>query len=198
MQELGYIVSDRRINSVKGFVGFTNDYSSVDSTKPVLVVGLKLAKEILGDKFNILDKKINENVYWTFKKTEKRTDFEDDLSRFYQRCFNKAADDIKYYYINIIKLKYSKIKKLYSILFSKEKKYIYINNDMIYLLYGKYVLGISLSFLRYCGIKTEKILSKIKENELNKIYEEDNPFVTMVKREVGNKEYVIPHFMSME
>ena len=110
MRELGYIVADRRFNNIKGFVGFTNDYSLVDSTKPVLVIGLKKAKEILGDKFNILNKKISENVYWTFKKTEKRTDFEIDLPLFYQRCLNNAVEGIKYYYINIIKLKYSKIK----------------------------------------------------------------------------------------
>lgn len=198
MRELGYIVADRRFNNIKGFVGFTNDYSSVDSTKPVLVIGLKKAKEIIGDKFNILDKKISENVYWTFKKTEKRTDFEADLPLFYQRCLNKAVEGIKYYYINIIKLKYSKIKKLYSILFSKEKKYIYINNDMIYVLYGNCVLGISLLYLRYCGIKSEKILAKIKENKENKIYEEDSPFVRKIKREIGNNEYVIPYFMSIE
>ena len=198
MRELGYIVSDRRFNNMKDFVGFANDISLVDSTKPVLVVGLKKAKEILGDKFNILDKKINDNVYWTFKKTEKRNDFDNDLSLFYKRCINRVTDSVKYCYVNIIRLKYSKLKKLHSILFSGDKKYIYISNDMLYVLYGTCILGLSLSLLKYCGINPIKILKKIKENKNNEIYEQDKPFVTRIKRAVLNKDYVIPYFMSME
>jgi hypothetical protein len=72
MEKLGYIISDRKINNIKDFVGFTDDISLVDSTKPVLIVGIKKAKEYCGKNFNILKKKIGHNISWTFKKTERR------------------------------------------------------------------------------------------------------------------------------
>ena len=199
MEKLGYIVADRKPNNLKGFVEFTNDFSSVDSTKPVLVIGYKRAKEILGDKFNILDKNISKNVSWTFKKTEKRIDYDEDIDKFYKACINNIIYNIKYYYINIIKLKYNKIKKLYNIIFSNNKKYIYINNGMLYLKYNDCVMGISLTILQYCGINTDKILTKITNNSSNVVYNETTPFVKELKKEIGNnKEYVIPYFISME
>lgn len=199
MEKLGYIVADRKPNNLKGFVEFTSDFSSVDSTKPVLIIGYKRAKELLGDKFNILDKNISKNVSWTFKKTEKRIDYDEDIDKFYKACINNIIYNIKYYYINIIKLKYNKIKKLYNIIFSNNKKYIYINNGMLYLKYNDCVMGISLTILQYCGINTDKILTRITNNSLNIVYNETTPFVKELKKEIGNnKEYVIPYFMSME
>ena len=199
MEKLGYIVADRKPNNLKGFVEFTSDFSSVDSTKPVLIIGYKRAKELLGDKFNILDKNISKNVSWTFKKTEKRIDYDEDIDKFYKACINNIIYNIKYYYINIIKLKYNKIKKLYNIIFSNNKKYIYINNGMLYLKYNDCVMGISLTILQYCGINTDKILTKITNNSSNVVYNETTPFVKELKKEIGNnKEYVIPYFISME
>lgn len=199
MEKLGFIVSDRKIQNMKGFVELTNDISNVDSTKPILIVGLKNAKNIIGHKFNILNKKVNDTTYWTFKKTEKRDDYEADLKLFYQRCLNIIVDNIKYNYINIIILKYNKIKKLYNILFNDNKNYIYINNNMIYCLYNSnHILGISLSLLDYCGIKPSKIIDKLKQNKGNIIYDDETPFVHKIKREFSNKEYAIPYFMSME
>jgi hypothetical protein len=199
MEKLGYIVADRKPNNLKGFVEFTSDFSSVDSTKPVLIIGYKRAKEILGDKFNILDKNISKNVSWTFKKTEKRIDYDEDIDKFYKACINNIIYNIKYYYINIIKLKYNKIKKLYNIIFSNNKKYIYINNGMLYLKYNDCVMGISLTILQYCGINTDKILTRITNNSSNVVYNETTPFVKELKKEIGNnKEYAIPYFMSME
>lgn len=199
MEKLGYIVADRKPNNLKGFVEFTSDFSSVDSTKPVLIIGYKRAKELLGDKFNILDKNISKNVSWTFKKTEKRIDYDEDIDKFYKACINNIIYNIKYYYINIIKLKYNKIKKLYNIIFSNNKKYIYINNGMLYLKYNDCVMGISLTILQYCGINTDKILTRITNNSLNVVYNETTPFVKELKKEIGNnKEYAIPYFMPME
>ena len=199
MEKLGYIVADRKPNNLKGFVEFTSDFSSVDSTKPVLVIGYKRAKEILGDKFNILNKNISKNVSWTFKKTEKRIDYDEDIDKFYKACINNIIYNIKYYYINILKLKYNKIKKLYNIIFSNNKKYIYINNGMLYLKYNDCVMGISLTILQYCGINIDKIITRITNNSLNVVYNETTPFVKELKKEIGNnKEYAIPYFMSME
>ena len=104
MKKLGYIVTDRKINNVKDFVEVVNDISLTDSTKPVLLVGLENAKKNI-ENFSILNKKVNDNLFWTFKKTEKRVDFENDINYFYNYIIYNITRNIKYYYINILNLK---------------------------------------------------------------------------------------------
>jgi len=197
MQKLGYIVSDRKINNVKGFVEVVNDFSLADPTKPILIVGYDLAKKYIKN-FSILDRRNNGNLFWTFKKTERRIDFENDLSYFYNYIINNIIYNINYYYINILNLKYNKIKILYNILFSNNNKYIYISNDMIYLLYNKNnILGISLIILEYIGIKKEKIIKKIYSNKNNIICTDISECIKIIKKEIGNKKYAVPYFMSI-
>jgi len=197
MQKLGYIVTDRKINGVKDFVGVVNDISLADPTKPVLIVGIKLAKKYI-DNFSILDKKVNDKLFWTFKKTEKREDFENDINNFYNYIIYNISNNIKYYYINILKLKYNKIKKLYNIIFSSEKKYIYISNNMMYFLHNeKDVFGISVSILEFLNIDIKKLFKKIYSNENNIICTNMSNCVKSIKTEIGNKKYVVPYFMSI-
>ncbi len=196
MEKLGYIVTDRKINNVKDFVGVVNDISLADPTKPILLVGIENAKKNIKD-FSILKKKANDNLFWTFKKTEKRVDFENDIDYFYNYIINNITSNIKYYYINILKLRYNKIKKLYNILFSGEKKYIYISNNMLYILYNGNILGISISIMEYMKIDIKKFFRKLYSNKNNIICTNASECVKSVKAEIGNKKYVIPYFMSM-
>ena len=196
MKKLGYIVTDRKINNVKDFVEVVNDISLTDSTKPVLLVGLENAKKNI-ENFSILNKKVNDNLFWTFKKTEKRVDFENDINYFYNYIIYNITRNIKYYYINILNLKYNKIKKLYNILFSNERKYIYISNNMLYILYNGSVLGISISILEYIKIDTKKFFRKLYSNKNNIICTNASDCVKSIKAEIGNKKYVVPYFMSI-
>lgn len=196
MAKLGYIISDNVINEKNSFVGYVNDISEADPTKPILYIGYKNAKKVEGYK-NILDKKIKDNIFWTFKKTESRSDYEIDLENFYKYIINNILDNINYYYINIIYIKYNKLKKLYNILFNyREQKYIYISKNMIYFLYENNTYGISLSLLEYMGISTEKILQRIKSNKSNNIVYDKTEKVHKILKEVGyDNKYSIPYLM---
>lgn len=197
MSSLGYIVSDTKIKNLKGFVEQVNDVSLADLTKPTLFVGIENAKKNIKN-FSILDKKYGDNIYWTFKKTEKRVEFEDDIEKFYNNIIYNISCNIKYYYINIYNLRYNKIKKLYNILFSDKGKYIYISNEMIYLLYKEnIILGISLNLLEYIKIKKEKILNKLYSNKNNIICTDVSKCVKAIRNEIGNNKYVVPYFMSI-
>lgn len=197
MGSLGYIVTDSKIKNVKGFVEQVNDVSLADLTKPTLFVGIENAKKNIKD-FSILDKKYGNNIFWTYKKTEKRVDFEDDINYFYNFIINNISCNIKYYYINLYKLKYNKIKKLYNILFSNDRKYIYISNEMIYLLYkNNIILGISLSLLEYMKINKNKILNKLYSNKNNIICTDVSQCVKSIRNEIGDNRYVVPYFMSI-
>jgi len=196
MRKLGYIVSDRKLNNVKDFVEVVNDISLADLSKPTLLVGLELAKKNVKN-FSILDRKNNGNLFWTFKKTERRVDFENDIDYFYNYIINNIINNIKYYYINILKLRYTRIKKLYNIVFSRERKYIYISNNMIYVLYDGAILGVSLEMLEYINIPREKILSKLYSNKNNVICTNSSECVKCINHDIGNKKYAVPYFMSI-
>ena len=87
MKTLGYIVTDRKLKNIDGFVEQVNDISLADSTKPILVVGWKNAKNCDGYT-SILEKQLGNNIYWTFNKSESRSDFEKDLQMFYNIIYN--------------------------------------------------------------------------------------------------------------
>ena len=198
MKKLGYIVSKRKIKNVVDFVGVVNSVEDVeDPTKPFIIVGLEEAKEIAPN-FSILNKKLDEDVFWTFCKTERRTDHERDLENFYRYVLDKALNNIKYYYINILNLKYNKVKNLLNIINSKEKKYIYTSNDMIYIYYNEnIILGISIKILKYINIDIKKVFRILYKNKNNIIYNTDSFLTQEMKRVITNKKYVTPYFISM-
>ena len=192
---LGYIVSDKKLKNIDGFVEQVDDISSADSTKPILIVGWKKAKE--DPRYtSILDKQLDDKVYWTFNKSESRSDFEEDLKNFYYIIYNNILNNINYYYINIFKLKYKDIKRLYNIIFDKGKnKSIYLSKNILYISHEGKILGLSLSVLEYCGIPMKKVLGRLKSNGIN-IIEDDKKFIFKLSKQLGNKKYAIPYFVS--
>lgn len=197
MKKLGYIVSKKKIKNVVDFVGVVNSVEDVeDPTKPFIIIGLNEAKEIASD-FSILNKKLDVDVFWTFGKTERRTEHERDLENFYKYVLDKAINNINYYYINILNLKYNKIKNLYNIITSSNKKYIYTSNDMIYIYYNNYILGISLRILKYINVDIKKIFKLLYKNKNNIIYNTDSFLTNEMKKVITNKKYVIPYFISI-
>ena len=192
---LGYIVTDRKLKNIDGFVGQVGDISLADSTKPILIASWKKAKQDSRYK-GILDKKLDENLYWTFSPTESRSDYEEDLKNFYNIIYNNILNNISYYYINIFRLKYSNIKKLYNIILnSKEIESIYLSKDILYVPYEGKVMGLSLQVLEYCKIPKGKIINKIKEKGI-RVIEDDEKIIFKLSKQLGNKKYAIPYFIS--
>lgn len=195
MRIIGYIVTDRKLNNIEGFVKQVSDYSEVDPTKPVLIVGWDNAKSFDGYK-GILDKQLDDKTFWTFKRSENRSVFEEDLKNFYTFICNNILSNIKYYYVNILNLRYNRLKKLYNIFNSSERKNIYINNGIIYMLYDENILGVSLEVIEYCGIKKDKVLSLLKSNQNNSLIYSSSRGINRLSKFLGNKKYAVPYFIS--
>lgn len=197
MKTLGSIVSKRKIKDVLGFVEVVSNIGDVsDPTKPILIVGYNEAKSMT-DNFSILEHKLDDGVYWTYGKTEKRDAHENDIKLFYKEVINNAIKDIKYYFVNLFKLRYTEIKRLLNIIKNDTKKYIYIDGNMIYIYYDGYVLGISLEMTEWLGVKREKVISLLKSNDNNVIQFSDSFLDFGVKKIISNKKYVIPYFISI-
>lgn len=192
MQILGYLVTDRKMKNIESFVEQVSDISLADSTKPILIVSWKNAKKHPNYK-TILDKQLDKDLFWTFSKAENRSDFEVDLENFYKYIFNNISKRITYCYVNVIKLKYTQLKKLYNIVFSNRQKNIYINNRMVYIPFNdKIVLGVSLQILSYCKIKQPKVLTKIFNNRNNIQVNTKDKDIIKLSNKLGDNKYVIP------
>lgn len=192
MKILGYIVTEHKMRGIESFVEQVNSIELADSTKPILLISWKNAKK--HPKYtNILDRKLDTNLFWTFSKSENRSDFERDLEKFYAYIFTNISETVTYYYVNILKLRYTKIKKLYNIINSNIDKNIYINNRMVYIPFkNDKILGLSLQILSYCGIKQSKVLSRIFKNSHNKQVDSTDRTTIKLERKLEDKKYVIP------
>ena len=90
MKQIGIIFSEKIFKKVPPYIQVTDDMSLLDSDLPKLIIGLELSKRHI-DNFSIIEKKANDNLYWTFKKTEKRNDYEKDLNNFYKEVIKNIS-----------------------------------------------------------------------------------------------------------
>jgi hypothetical protein len=149
--------------------------SNIDKTLPTLIIGLQNAKKEIND-FNILNKKYdNDMLWWTFSKTERRSDHDKDIIDFHNYCISNIVNNIKYYYINYVNLSYSKAKKCLNFIHDNKKKYYYVDNNKFIFFYDcemdgkvKNIYGFSLNTCAFFGIAKNKVLSLIENNQNNK------------------------------
>ena len=91
-----------------------------DNSVPTLIIGKKNAEKIFGkENIKVLNKQIKNNIFWTYSKYEKRSEFEKDIEKFYEYVFNGALKNIKYVSINVYTLTYEKAKKTINFLNNK-------------------------------------------------------------------------------
>jgi hypothetical protein len=133
---------------------------------------------------------------WTFKKTEKREYYEEDIKKFKEKLIKIISSKVDYYYINVYNLRYSKMKKLYLMifknLFKRDKNYILIDKQMLYFpLEDRKVIGISFNILEYINIDKEKIIAKCRNNYSNRVIFTSNKRLWQLNKWFKGKEYVI-------
>lgn len=197
METIGYIVTKNKLENVLSCIKVVSSYRSIeDKSKPILIIGLEEAKKHTSS-FSILEKQIGENLFWTFGKREKRTDYEKDIEKFQEYALKYSLKNIKYYYLNILTLKYKRLKTLIGIINNNDIKTFYIDNKMVYMYYNNYVLGLSIDVVEYIGIKRNKILDLIRKNEYNKIFYNDFKMNYKIKKMMDAKKYITPYFLSL-
>ena len=195
--KLGYIVSNKKIRGVENFIGVTNNFDDVIKYgKPILIVGLELAR-LYSNNFSILEKRISDNIFWTFDKMERKSDFDRDLDNFYNFVIKKSIIDLRYYYINVFSLGFNKTKKLLNFINSNENKDIFINDDMLYILHNTNVFGISLTKVKYCGIDVKKVFYIINANKSNIIHKNYFKLNNKIRHKINNKKYAAVYFLKM-
>lgn len=192
---IGRIITKNKNIDTLDFVDVTENIGSIDNFIPTLIIGKKKAEEIYGkDNIKVLDKKISQNVTWTFDKTERRNEYERDLKQFNDSLIKIVRKNVKYEFFNIYIEPISRIKKLISFIKSSKIKYIYIFNDIIYMYYNNIVYGISLNDIEYLGISKNKILKLLKTNTSNIMIENSDFLSKKMKSLIKEDKILIPYF----
>lgn len=202
MVTVGYIVSNVQYNAMN--IDFVKVVKTIDEVKigmPCLIIGLSEAKsycETNSLKFDILESHIHDNVYWTFKKTEKGDIFTRDLSSFYTKVIDNIVNSVNYCYVDIVKLKYTKIKKLCDYFFNDStRKIIFIDKDMLYWVSSNNIVcGLSLKIFDYDLIDKKKIIDKLYSNKGNYIVFSTRKDLWCLKKFFENNIYTIPYMLT--
>ena len=196
----GYIVTKTKYSDLQeDVIKVVSSLSECIKPIPKMIIGLENAKEYARDnsfEFDILEHSFPNGDMWTFLKTEKREFYERDVDKFKKKIVDIQGNGVKYTYINIYSLKYTKIKKLYDILFNnllnKTTNYIIVDRNTFYTCIDeKNVIGISFTHLDYIGINRDKVIEKLKSGKNNRVYFTTSKKMWKLKDWFYGREYVI-------
>jgi hypothetical protein len=158
--KLANIVSNSKINLSEEFNVVKSIDDKIDGL-PTLIVGFDLTDKIYPN-FDVLKRELEPNVYWTFKKTERRDDFEEVLRWFNRKIYKDLIDEVIYIFVDPLQYRKKSIIKLIKKIKSLSNPITYKIDNMIYVYGEKYIFGIDLNLLKFIGMDVNKIISKIK------------------------------------
>lgn len=157
---LGNIVSNNNISVSEEF-NVVKTMDEIIHGLPTLIVGYDLVNKLYPD-FDITNILVNGDIYWTFKKTEKRDKYEEDLLWFTSKVYKNITDNIPYIFIDPIQDKPKKINKIIKKILTIKNIITFINDDMVYIYGENMIFGVDLKLLDYIGFNVDKIKLKIK------------------------------------
>ena len=164
---------------------------------PTLLIGKKELVE-KGFTLSVLNRQIDNNLYWTYTKMEKRNIHETDVNSFYEIVFKKLYRDIKHTNISIYTMKYSILKNIINILNDENLyKCIYIKKNHIYIYYNSNIIGFSLDEVKYVGIDITKVINILTNSKNSDIITTNNFIKNEVKEYLNNKDYLTPYLYFM-
>lgn len=190
----GRIITRSKRIEANELIDVTSDIASIDPSIPTLIVGKQLAVEMFGaDKVKVLNKNIDKNISWTFLKTERRSDFEKDISNFKNDVMRRITKSVKYYYVDVITSSAYKMMRFVRMLADGRPKTVFIRNNNMYIYADKWVFGVSLDDIEYIGINRNKVFSFIKRlRNVRFVYDNKNWSIEL-KRETFDNAIIVPY-----
>jgi hypothetical protein len=189
---LANIVSDTNIS-------VSDDFKVVDSLDkiteglPTLIIGYHKIKILYPD-FDITTNKVNDNVYWTFRKNEKRDKYEEDLNWFIRKVYSDLINSLSYVFVDPIQYKSKTLLKIIRKIYSSDNIISYEHDNMIYIYCDKIIFGVDLKLLKFMGVDFNRIKSKIKS--ISTVFLEKNEILIEYKNIISffdNKMRYLPY-----
>jgi hypothetical protein len=161
MKYIANVISKSKKYKFNEFINVTNSYKDIDHSVPTLIVGTEMVKSIFGNDISYIDRKIDENTFWTYSVTEKRSVNEEDIEKFKNFVLKSLKKNIIYDYINVLTIENTNIEDIFKSLEKKTNVFYLFTDKMMYFSYGDVVRGISLESCEYIGWKKEDVIKKI-------------------------------------
>jgi hypothetical protein len=187
--KIANIVSNNNISISEEF----NVVESIDDIiygLPTLIVGFDYVNKHYPD-FNILDKQLEPNLYWTVKKTERRDKHVEDLTWFINKVYNDLTKDIKYVFIDPLQYNSKSLYKIVRKLYSIEKLITLLNDDMVYIYGENFIFGVDLKLMKYIGYDKIKLINKIKK--ISSVFLDEKNTIIEYKNHLNNLGYEIKY-----
>jgi len=176
---LGNIIYNGNLEFNDNFKYYPTIDSVEDKNLPTLFIGYSKTKELY-PKIKVLDRKINNLIYWTFNKNENTKIMSNDMFNFMVKCHYEYIKQLKYIFIDPITNNKNILKKIYlKISTSKTIKLFEDKNKMFYLNVDDLIFGIDLNFFEFIGFDGVKL----KNNLINKstVYSDYNNINSEIK-----------------
>ena len=192
VKKIGNIVTKSKKNTFGDIFNVVKSFDDIIEGIPTLIIGFEEAKEWI-ENFNIIDKQYGD-IWWTFKKTERRCEYEEDVIKFYNYAILHEMEKTKYVYVDLINFRLANIKKMIKFLGDSTKKYVFLtrNSHFMFVYSEVYntVFGISLELCEYLGVAKQKVYKLLKNQE----YIHDTKFIgSDIRKVIGsNTHYILP------
>jgi len=194
MKYIGRIITNSKTVDTLDYVEVTNNKCDLDFSVPTLIIGKKNAIDMFGEeKIKVLDRKIQNNVYWTYGKTEKRNVFETDLAKFNENLIKNLKKNVKYTFFNVLSEPLSRVKRFISFMNSEKDKIIYITDKHMYILYNNVVYGVSLDDIEYVKVDKNKVIERIKSNKHNHVINNMKFLSNKMKKYIKDDKILVPY-----
>ncbi len=128
---------------------------------PTLIIGWDLVKQI-NPNADYLDRRLSDNVKWTFTLTEKRGLHEEDLYYFIKDCYNNLITNITYKYIDFILTNDNDLVDIFKNIKNCKKNIAYKSDNMVYIYSSNYIFGIDLDIVEFVGRNPNKLIDYLK------------------------------------
>lgn len=194
MRKIGNIITTSKMPDYTRLFNVVDDIDDADRSIPTIIIGVQNAREEFGDRFNVLDKCYDGGMmWWTYRKNERRADFEDDMSAFVKFCVEKVAKSIEYVYVDIPNIGINGVKRFIRYIDNGNIKLCHVTNgDSFMFIYDEkksMSFGLSLSLCEYVGVKSEKVIDRIRRNKNNVIIDNFSKVNNLVRRYINEYEY---------
>ena len=189
---IGNIITSENID-IKNY-NIINNIDLINNDLPTIIIGWNETKNIVTDKpISILHKKINDNLYWTFTKKERKVDYEKDIINFESICLKFIESKINYIYVDVLHSSKRKIRKILNKIKVFKTIVTYINNkNMLYIFGDNLIFGIDLNICEFIGVKKNKIINKV--NSISNVTLRQNEIFNICKDLIkNNREKLIPY-----
>lgn len=175
--KIANIVSNTKININEEF-NLVESMDNIIHGLPTLIVGFDYVNKHYPD-FDILNSEVEPNLYWTFKKTERRDKHEEDLVWFENKVYTDLTKNIKYIFVDPIQYGSKSMLKIIQKIYNLNNAITFLNDNMVYIYGENLIFGIDLKLLHFIGLDINKIKCKIKTKSI--VFLEDSEILIEYK-----------------